>query len=136
MFGFRLDNVDGKAELLVNEDSWDFNAPPPFGLDIENDLDLPVYSSKDISALKIIPGEIGVTKVLVDGQEMYCKCPDPAAWSKIEREFECLQTIARSELASSIRLPKLVGLVERAETGKLVGILEAYVPHHPKNPSI
>jgi serine/threonine protein kinase len=55
---------------------------------------------------------------------------------KIEREFECLQTIARSELASSIRVPKLAGLVEIAETRKLVGILEAYIPHHPENPSI
>jgi hypothetical protein len=68
-FGFRFDNADGKAELLVDEESWDFNAPPPFRLDIENDLDLPVYSSKDISVLKIIPAETEVTKVLMDGQE-------------------------------------------------------------------
>jgi len=69
----------------VDENSWDFDESPPFELDIENDLGLAVYSSKDITVLYIIPAEAEVTKVLIDGQEICCKCPDPSAWIKIER---------------------------------------------------
>jgi hypothetical protein len=100
-FRFVTSTSNGKGELVVDEDHWDFNEPPPFQLDIENDLDLPIYSSKDIKILEIIPAE-QVAKVQIDGQEMCCKCSDPSVWSKIEREFECLRTIVRSELPSSV----------------------------------
>jgi hypothetical protein len=46
----------------------------------------------------------------------------------VQREYECLQKIAMSENASSIRVPKLVGFVVDDDEDT-IGILEEFIPH-------
>ncbi|KAJ2974947.1 hypothetical protein NUW58_g8495 [Xylaria curta] len=100
----------------------------PSGNRIVNDIGLPQYSSKDIRVLEIIAGHGDITKVAVGGTEMCCKSGDEAFFKGLEREFDCLRTVARSHLAHSIRVPNLLGLVTLAETGEIIGILEEYIP--------
>ncbi|KAI1745455.1 hypothetical protein F4680DRAFT_103804 [Xylaria scruposa] len=125
-FHFRFVTNDGKAELIphqIDEVSHD-----PFGMNIVNDMELPEYSSKDVRVLDTLVGEGYITKVSVAGREMCCKSGDDAYWESIEREFDCLRKVARSHLAKSIRVPKLLGLVTSAETGEIIGVLEEYIP--------
>jgi len=80
---------------------------------------VPIYSLRDIKFFEFSWGG-GTSKVLVDGRKkvaiVQILVPDKQA---IERKFERLQTIANSSLPSSIRVPKLIGHVERAETEKI-----------------
>ncbi len=59
---------------------------------------------------------------------MCCKAGEEAFSHGIAREFDCLCTVARSELVGLIRVPRLLGLVTSAETGIIIGVLEDYVP--------
>jgi hypothetical protein len=91
-------------------------------------LDCPQYSSKEIRVLEVLAGRSYVTKVLVDGKEMCCKSEDDWQFQAMEREFDCLRKVASSDLKDSIRVPPLLGLVTSAETGKIIGLLEEYIP--------
>jgi serine/threonine protein kinase len=91
-------------------------------------LDCPQYSSKEIRVLEVLAGRSYVTKVLVDGKEMCCKSEDDWQFQAMEREFDCLRKVAISDLKDSIRVPPLLGLVTSAETGKIIGLLEEYIP--------
>ncbi|KAE9373738.1 hypothetical protein N431DRAFT_438912 [Stipitochalara longipes BDJ] len=91
-------------------------------------MDLPQYSSKDIRVLETLVGQGYITQVLVEGREMCCKSADDAFWQSIEREFDCLRKVARSDFVDSIRVPRLLGLVTSAETGMIIDILEEYIP--------
>ncbi|APA13366.1 hypothetical protein SS1G_08047 [Sclerotinia sclerotiorum 1980 UF-70] len=124
---FCFARTNGKAELLEQEfDNQDYSPPP---VKIDNALGLPKYSSKDIQVLKQIVGEGNVTQVLVNGQEMCCKSGhDSFDWPSVKRELDCLQKIAHSKYASTIRAPKLLGLVTSADNGQIIGILEEYLP--------
>ncbi|KAH7355125.1 hypothetical protein BKA65DRAFT_605110 [Rhexocercosporidium sp. MPI-PUGE-AT-0058] len=102
--------------------------PDRFGMKTVNDMGLPQYSSKDISVLETLVGQGYIPQVLVEGTEMCCKSGDDAFWQGIEREFDCLRKVARSQIANSIRVPHLVGLVTSAEIGMIIGILEEYIP--------
>jgi hypothetical protein len=59
---------------------------------------------------------------------MCCKSGDDAFWQGIEREFDCLRKVARSDFVDSIRVPRLLGLVTSPDTGIIIGILEEYIP--------
>src|SRR5450756_2346506 len=67
-FFFQFVTVNRKAEVVPHEDAWHLDEPPPFDLDINNELDLPIYSSRDIKVLEH-SGE-GIFKVLGEGKEM------------------------------------------------------------------
>ena len=95
---------------------------------IVNDIGLPQYSSRESRVLEILAGRSYVTKVLVDGKEMCCKSGDDWEFHAMEREFDCLRKVAISDLKDSIRVPRLLGLVTSAETGKIIGLLEEYIP--------
>jgi hypothetical protein len=129
-FNFRFITNNGKAELIRYEIE-DFEAhdhDPRPGMKIINNIGLPQYSSKDICVLETLVGQGYITRVLVEGREMCCKAGDEAFSRGIEREFDCLCKVARSEIVNSIRVPRLLGLVTSAETGLIIGILEEYLP--------
>lgn len=124
---FRFATINGKAEILEQDfDAEQYYPPPP--IKINDDLGLPRYCSKDVQVLEKIQGQGEITRVLVDGQERCCKSGEPFNWEAVEREFDCLCKIARSQHASSIRTPKLTGLVTSADNGQIVGILEEIIP--------
>ncbi|KAI1157751.1 hypothetical protein F5B18DRAFT_643738 [Nemania serpens] len=126
-FSFRFVTNDGKAKLIPHQiDEAIYHNR--FGMKIVNDIGLPQYSSKDVLVLDTLKGEGYIAKVLVEGREMCCKSGDEAFWQGIEREFDCLRKVARSHLANSIQVPQLLGLVTSAETGRIIGILEQYIP--------
>ncbi|KAI3322249.1 hypothetical protein HD806DRAFT_536714 [Xylariaceae sp. AK1471] len=126
-FPFRFITNDGKGELIPHQiDEAIYHNP--FGMKIVNDMGLPQYSSKDIHVLETIVGQGYITKVSVEGREMCCKSGAEHFWHGIEREFDCLSKVARCNLVNSIRVPRLLGLVTSAETGKIIGILEEYIP--------
>ncbi|KAI1390986.1 uncharacterized protein F4822DRAFT_168815 [Hypoxylon trugodes] len=127
-FAFRFVTKDGKAELIPDQIEGEPDHHHPSGKRIVDDIGLPQYSSKDIRVLEIITGQGDITKVWVGGTEMCCKSGEEAFFKGIEREFDCLRTVARSHLADSIRVPKLLGLVTLAETEEIIGILEEYIP--------
>jgi serine/threonine protein kinase len=125
-FSFRFITNNGKAELIPQE-TEEARYHDRFGMKIVNDIGLPQYSSKDIRVLETLVGQGYIAQVLVEGKEMCCKSGDEAFWQGIEREFNCLCKVARSHLANSIRVPRLLGLVTSAETGMIIGILEEYI---------
>ncbi|KAI0839000.1 hypothetical protein F5Y06DRAFT_37233 [Hypoxylon sp. FL0890] len=127
-FAFRFVAKDEKWELIPDHIEEKADHHHPSGNRIVNDIGLPQYSSKDIHVLEIITGPGDITKVSVDGIEMCCKSGKEAFFKGLEREFDCLRTVARSHLADLIRVPKLLGLVTSAETGEIIGILEEYIP--------
>ncbi|KAJ8131813.1 hypothetical protein O1611_g1814 [Lasiodiplodia mahajangana] len=127
-FRFRFVTKDGKAELIPDRIEGGPDHHHPSGKRIDNDIGLPQYSSKDIRVLETITGQGDITKVSVGGREMCCKSGEEAFFKGLEREFDCLRTVAGSHLANSIRVPKLLGLVTLAETGEIIGILEEYIP--------
>jgi serine/threonine protein kinase len=59
---------------------------------------------------------------------MCCKSGDDWLFHAMKREFDCLRKVAKSDLVNSIRVPRLVGLVTSAESGKTIGLLEEYIP--------
>lgn len=126
-FSFRFITNNGKAELIPQEIE-EARYHDRFGMKIVNDMGLPQYSSKDIRVLETLAGQGYIARVSVEGKEMCCKSGDEAFWQGIEREFDCLRKVARSHLANSIRVPRLLGLVTSAETGMIIGILEEYIP--------
>ncbi|KAJ8064135.1 hypothetical protein OCU04_007970 [Sclerotinia nivalis] len=106
--------------------------PPPPTI-INNNMELPRYSSNDIQVLEVIQGEGGITKVLVDEEEMCFKSGGPYNWTAIEREYECLSKVAKARHTSSLRIPKLTGIVISAENGQVIGILEEFIPTDLEN---
>lgn len=126
-FSLRLITNNGQAELILQEiEKADYH--DRIGMKIVNDIGLPQYSSKDIRVLETLVGQGYITHVSVEGKEMCCKSGGDAFWQGIEREFDCLRRVARSPLANSIRVPRLLGLVTSAETGMIIGILEECIP--------
>jgi hypothetical protein len=78
--------------------------------------------------LEELLSEGAITLVLVNGQELCCKSGEPDNWKAVAREADCLWKIANSKHASTIRAPKLKGLVVSVEGGQPIGILEEYIP--------
>jgi hypothetical protein len=122
----RVATINNQVEISEQKDAQfeeDFSSQVHF-----DDIVLPKYSSKEIRVLETIQGQGEITRVLVNGQEMCCKSGEPFNWEAIQREYNCLWKIAQSQHSSSIRTPKLTGLVISADNGQIVGILEEYIP--------
>ncbi|RDL30717.1 Protein kinase-like (PK-like) [Venustampulla echinocandica] len=125
-FYFRL-VIDGENTDIVQE-----SPPPPkfrpFHLDIKFESNLPRYSAREVFVAKKLPGTGFIAKVSVNGQDMCCKVGTPIYGKAVQREYECLQKIAVSKHASSIRAPKLIGFIFD-DDGGIIGILEEFIPH-------
>lgn len=70
-------------------------------------------------------------KVLVDGQEACCKIADDRNREAVEGEFISLKQMSDAGLASSIRVPKLLDLVQ-SKSNDVVRILEEYIQPGPE----
>lgn len=124
----QLVTVDGKAKMISREGAQALK-PPQHGLRI-TDNGLPRFPSWEIRVLQQFTGKT-IVKVLVDGQERCCKIADDRTREAVEREFVSLKRISDAELTSSIRVPKLLGLV-RSKSNDVVGILEEYIQPGPE----
>jgi serine/threonine protein kinase len=105
--------------------------PPVFAkyLKLNDLLHLPHYSAREIVVIEKIFAGIGyIAKVSVNGQEMCCNCVKRNTIIAIQREYECLQKVTMSKVASSVQTPKLLGFVTDNDE-RVVGILETFIPH-------
>jgi len=100
-FPFLFIKNNGEAGLIAHEIE-EAHFHDRFGMKIVNDMRLPRYSSKDIRVMETLVGQGYITQVLVEGREMCCKSSDDAFWQGIEREFDCLRKVARSDFVDSI----------------------------------
>ncbi|KAH6719147.1 hypothetical protein BKA61DRAFT_271496 [Leptodontidium sp. MPI-SDFR-AT-0119] len=125
IFYFRLVVTEGHAEMVQKP-------PPPPQLDSlhlnlkDNALDLPRYSSRDITVTSRLMGSGYIAKVSICGVDMCCKMNTVYSFRAVQREFDCLRQITMSKNAASIPTPKLRGLVVD-DNGLVLGILEDFV---------
>ncbi|KAL2073758.1 hypothetical protein VTL71DRAFT_11084 [Oculimacula yallundae] len=122
---FRLVVIEGQVEMVQE--------PPPqpqpnsFHLDLKDDtLDLPRYSSRDITVTRKLMGLGYIAKVIIRGLDMCCKIATAQTFKAVQREYDCLRQIAVSKSAVSIPAPKLLGLVVD-DDGAVIGILEKFI---------
>lgn len=125
-FYFRL-AVDGENADIVQE------RPPqpkysPFHLDINIEVNLPIYPARELFVPKKASGYGLHSQSLSQRTGHCCKVGTPVNGKAVLREYECLQKIAVSKHASSIRAPKLIGLICE-DDGVITGILEEFFPH-------
>jgi len=125
-FYFRLAVVGGNIQIVQKRFPQQQNRH--FHLTIENGFDWPKYLARNIAVTNKLMGTGYIARVSVNGQDMCCKIGTTTWGTAIQREYECLQKIAMSENASSIRVPKLVGFVV-GNDGYTIGILEEFIPH-------
>lgn len=130
MFYFRT--LDGKAEL-VREDTPtgpDILHGPlgPFQLRVDQSCGLPRYSTRDIHVLENLANNGYIARVEVGGQEMCSKAGDSKGENAAQRELDCLWKITASGSKPSLRVPRLLGLVQMPDTKRIVGFLEEYIP--------
>lgn len=95
-----------------------------------NDERLPKFPSRDVRVLQKFVGKT-VLKVSVDGQEKCCKTADDRTLEAVKREYVSLKRISDAGLASSIRVPELLGLIQ-SKSNDIVGILEDYIQPSPE----
>lgn len=97
----------------------------------ELEAGLPAYSTRDITVLEPLNGEspythltCAVSRVLVDGKEMFCKL---RLWPPggFKRELKALRQVSE---AVYLRVPKLCGLVRLAEDEDTIGLLREWIP--------
>lgn len=118
--------MDGKNADVVQDDPPPSNNGPSH-LIMGDASNLPRFSAREILFVKKLMGTGYIAKVSVNGQEMCCKMSLPSSNKAVQREYECLKKIADSNNASSIRAPRLFGLIVGDEG--VDGILEEYIPH-------
>ncbi|OTB05004.1 hypothetical protein M426DRAFT_73131 [Hypoxylon sp. CI-4A] len=93
----------------------DASTPLPEGIFISfphepnQDLVLPKFSTRDIYVLEKLLGDGYIARVSAGGREMCCKVGD--------------------EHAAALRVPRLLGLIEAAGDGRIIGLLQEYVPY-------
>ncbi|KAH7356676.1 hypothetical protein BKA65DRAFT_604464 [Rhexocercosporidium sp. MPI-PUGE-AT-0058] len=117
--------TEGHAEIVPTP------PPPPqlnsFHLDLkDNTLDLPRYSSRDITVTSKLMGLGYIAKVSIRGLDMCCKIGTSQTFKAVQREYDCLRQIMMSRIAASIPAPKLQGLVVD-DDGVVLGILEDFI---------
>ncbi|KAH9215231.1 hypothetical protein DL95DRAFT_425149 [Leptodontidium sp. 2 PMI_412] len=91
-------------------------------------FDWPKYPARNIVVTKKLMGTGYIAKVTVDGQDMCCKIGTMTSRAAVQREYECLQKIAMTADASSIRAPRLFGFVVDDDENT-IGILQDFIPH-------
>ncbi|KAI0198055.1 hypothetical protein F4808DRAFT_436960 [Astrocystis sublimbata] len=143
-FYFRTD-VDTNTAVLISkcdEDPATHEDTMAYGdfdlkceLPANNDLVLPKFSAKDIHVLEKLLGDGYIARVSAGGREMCCKVGDELRADALQRELSCLLTISTSNSTSTstsqpaaLRVPKLLGLIEAANDGRIIGLLTEYVP--------
>ncbi|OTA58018.1 hypothetical protein K449DRAFT_467602 [Hypoxylon sp. EC38] len=89
------------------------------------------YSTKSIQVLEKLEAYGGgfIVRALVEGRERCVKVFDDLSYHAVQREFDCLCKVAKSRYTTTLRTPKLIGLVESADGGRQIGIVEEYISH-------
>ncbi|KAK1768185.1 hypothetical protein QBC33DRAFT_536472 [Phialemonium atrogriseum] len=59
---------------------------------------------------------------------MCSKAGDSKGPDAAQRELDCLWKITTSEYATTLRVPKLLGLIETPDDKRVIGFLEEYIP--------
>ncbi|KAI1109526.1 hypothetical protein F5Y14DRAFT_444651 [Nemania sp. NC0429] len=99
-----------------------------YQLPANQDLSLPKFSTRDIHVLQKLLGDGYIARVSAGGREMCCKVGDELRADASQRELSSLLTISTSQHAAALVAPKLLGLVEAADDGRIIGLLQEYVP--------
>jgi hypothetical protein len=97
----------------------------------DNTVDLPRYSSRDITVTSKLMGLGYIAKVLISGLDMCCKIGTTQSFKAVQREYDCLQQIRISKSAAPIPAPKLLGLVVD-DDGVVIGVLEEFIANKGK----
>ncbi|KAI0399834.1 hypothetical protein F4802DRAFT_587586 [Xylaria palmicola] len=133
LFFFRTNVESNTAELIPkgNEDTtttthekFELKYQPP----ANPDLSLPKFSTRDIHVRQKLLGDGYIARVSAGGRDMCCKVGDELRADASQRELACLLTTSTSPHAAALRVPKLLGLVEAADDGRIIGLLQEYVP--------
>ncbi|TPX12507.1 uncharacterized protein E0L32_000684 [Thyridium curvatum] len=136
-FTFRFRTLNNKSEVsLVNSGGSLKQAQGLFQLTVSEDIDAPGFSTKDIRVLQKQIGDGYIAHVLAGGQEMCAKVGDDTSAEAMQRELSTLAKIRASRYVDILRVPKLLGLVQTPEDGRIIGILERLVPDVPELSSL
>lgn len=131
-FFFRTNVESSTVELIPNGNEDTTPTHEKFDLKYQlpanQDLSLPTFSTRDIQVREKLLGDGYIARVSAGGREMCCKVGDELRADASQRELSCLLTISTSQHAAALRVPKLLGLVEAADDGRIVGLLQEYVP--------
>ncbi|KAJ3490179.1 hypothetical protein NLG97_g5844 [Lecanicillium saksenae] len=122
----------GTGRLVCeNTPTTEGSFPDPFGpfqLLLSENCGLPRYSTKDIRVLENLANNGYIARVEVDGQVMCWKTGDIKGLDAAQGELDGLGKISASGCASTLRVPKLLGLVQNGNTERVAGILLEYIP--------
>ncbi|OTA79455.1 hypothetical protein M434DRAFT_87034, partial [Hypoxylon sp. CO27-5] len=121
-----LVTIEGKLQVLQRHDPY-----PVGSVNIDQVQGLVRYSSKSIQVLEKLEAYGGgfIVRASVEGRERCVKVFGDLSYHAVQREFDCLCKIAKSRYATTLRTPKLIGLVESADDGREIGIVEEYISH-------
>ncbi|KAG5748479.1 hypothetical protein H9Q70_008855 [Fusarium xylarioides] len=131
---FSFETLNGKTEVLrkdsgARQDSILLGrSGQPFHLNIEENCNLPAYSTKEVHVIENFLNAGYIARVQVEGKEMCSKAGDSKGEDAAQRELNCLWKITKSPHAAAIQVPKLLGLITTPENGKTIGFLEEYIP--------
>ncbi len=100
-----------------------------FELDVKC-CSLPRHTTTNIEIVKNLLGNGHVSHVAVNGAHMCAKVGIDPKGGSMQRELDCLAKITAHATASAMRInvPKLLGLVELPNSGKVIGTLEELIP--------
>lgn len=92
-------------------------------------MNLPKYATTDITVVENLLGNGYVSHVTVDGRHLCAKVGRDFDSESMQRELDCLARVTTyaAQYASPINVPKLFGLIETPNDGKVIGILEELV---------
>lgn len=133
-YTFSFQTLNGKAVVVRNDTHGNDNSillgrfGQPFHLNKDKDCDLPTFSTKDIYVLENLFNEGYIARVMVEGKEMCSKAGNSKGDDAAQRELDCLWKITASPHATTLRVPKLLGLIETPNNNKTIGFLEEYIP--------
>jgi hypothetical protein len=105
-----------------------YEATPQFSLESKGDFSWPQYLARNIVVTQNLMGSGYIARMSINGQDMCCKIGTAMHEPAVQRELECLQKISTSQNTSSLRIPKLMGLVVD-DDGNAIGFLEEFIPH-------
>ncbi|KAJ3480607.1 hypothetical protein NLG97_g8034 [Lecanicillium saksenae] len=153
-YSFRLVTVGGKLELrsegtyllkpyarprlgfesaLITSSlqSPEAQLDPPFELDVANS-----HATKHgTTAIQMVQNLIGpgyISHVSVNDVHMCAKVARYFDVASTQRELDCLARITAhaAQSSSRVNIPKLLGLIEIPNSGKVIGVLEELIPAH------
>lgn len=125
---FRFRTRNGRTELTLRDDGPpDDIAPHAFHLRVD-DTKLPRFSTKEISVIQKLLGDGYIAHVMAGGQEMCAKVGDDMRADSAQRELDSLLKISTCQVTGVLRVPRLLGLVQTPGDGRVIGVLEEYIP--------